>query len=499
MAEEDNFEEEDQRASFRQKLKHSGYRRKFLHTIVLFLSFAVLGVCDTIHYPAFLDLALITGTNIEQASVFYTAMSVGGLVGSVVMGFLFDKLTNHRLFLLAASNIGGAVTLAAIPWSSNYHLTIFIFFINYVFNLAFDTGTHADLLNTWGKDGKMFLQFLHFSYALGTILSPLIAEPFLAELGGDNSTHQSSQHVDLTRLLPNNTADLTPYAAVKDNSTIPVYDNHPKSQIQYAYCIAGLLFLFSALLMGLEGCVNRKKPKCAVVKEDHREIRELQPRTKVIVLVIVSVIYFFHCASGLTISGYMMAFCVQDRGWSKETSSYLAAVFWAVFAASRLGGVFVIKYISPLKLMFLCNCLLTLSVSGLWVGVAAQSDTWVWICIIATSIGAAVFFPTGFIRVETDIMPVTGMVAGIMMLATNAAGIVNPLLVGYLMQEVSPKWYVYVTFAEVVVCFVCCFVLDVVVKTMVTKQRSNLSVPADEDGEEKFVAEHQSQQNAVTT
>ncbi|XP_067670542.1 sodium-dependent glucose transporter 1A-like [Haliotis asinina] len=499
MGEGDEFQEEDQRASFRQKMKDSGYRRKFLHTIVLFLSFAVLGVCDTIHYPAFLDLALITGTNVEQASVFYTAMSVGGLVGSVVMGFLFDKLTNHRLLLLAASNIGGAVTLAAIPWSRNYWLTIFIFFINYVFNLAFDTGTHADLLNTWGKDGKMFLQFLHFSYALGTILSPLIAEPFLVEIGGDNSTQQPSLHVDLIGPSPNKTADFTPYAAVKDNFTIPGYDNHPESQIKYAYLIAGFLFLFSALLMGLEGCINRKKPKSAVVKEDHREIRELQPRTKVIVLLIVSVIYFFHCASGLTISGYMMAFCVKDRGWSKETTAYLTAVFWAVFAASRLGGVFVIKFISPFKLMFICNCMLTLSVGGLWISVATNSDTWVWICIIATSVGAAVFFPTGFIRVETDIMPVSGMVAGIMMLATNAAGIVNPLLVGYLMQEVSPKWYVYVTFAEVVVCFLCCFVLDLVIKTMVTKQKSNVSLPADEDGEEKFVSEDHSRVNALTS
>ena len=88
--------------------------------------------------PTFLDIQIITHTDMEAASFFFTSASVGYLVGSLAAGVVYDKLNKSLLLLLSV--LGMAVTTVAVPWCSPYALMVAIRFVVDVFAGGLDTG-----------------------------------------------------------------------------------------------------------------------------------------------------------------------------------------------------------------------------------------------------------------------------------------------------------------------------------------------------------------------
>lgn len=74
--------------------------------------------------PSLLDLRIITSTSLKQASAFMTGHSVGYLIGSIVMGIIFDKMRKEKTYSVAWSVVGMTVTLAVIPWCYIYELMV---------------------------------------------------------------------------------------------------------------------------------------------------------------------------------------------------------------------------------------------------------------------------------------------------------------------------------------------------------------------------------------
>ena len=42
-------------------------------------------------------------------------------------------------------------------------------------------GGNADVVSIWDEEGRPYMQFVHFCFAFGGILSPLMSEPFFAK------------------------------------------------------------------------------------------------------------------------------------------------------------------------------------------------------------------------------------------------------------------------------------------------------------------------------
>ena len=104
----------------------------------MILNCAVQGFAIGQRGPAFLDLQIITGTDVEQASYFFTAGSVGYLLGSVLAGTMYDKMNKSLLLLLSV--FGLAVCTTVLPWCSLYGLMIAIHFGVSIFGGGIDTG-----------------------------------------------------------------------------------------------------------------------------------------------------------------------------------------------------------------------------------------------------------------------------------------------------------------------------------------------------------------------
>ncbi|KAK3109169.1 hypothetical protein FSP39_024591 [Pinctada imbricata] len=156
------------------------YRRNYLLTLNLIAAFFALGWMAGQAGPSFLDLQLITNVSLDRGSAFFTAGGVGYLSGSLVTGYVFDKIKD-KVFIVFISLVGMGVTTAAIPFCYIYELMVFVQLVRGITAGGLDTSGNTLLSRTWGKQGRMFMQALHFGFAFGGSLSPLAIAPFLSE------------------------------------------------------------------------------------------------------------------------------------------------------------------------------------------------------------------------------------------------------------------------------------------------------------------------------
>ena len=78
--------------------------------------------------PAFLDLQIITGVSIDRGSAFFTASGLGYLTGSLLNGYIYDKV-RHKIVLVFASLCGLGIVTAIIPWVSVYEVMVLMYFL----------------------------------------------------------------------------------------------------------------------------------------------------------------------------------------------------------------------------------------------------------------------------------------------------------------------------------------------------------------------------------
>ena len=77
-----------------------------------------------------------------------------------------------------------------------------------VANGFLDTGASTLCLQLWGKDSGPYMQALHFSYAVGGSIAPLLVQAFNVETTTPNNTMSSSRHVrSVTFPLNSNESD----------------------------------------------------------------------------------------------------------------------------------------------------------------------------------------------------------------------------------------------------------------------------------------------------
>ncbi|XP_030844331.1 sodium-dependent glucose transporter 1-like [Strongylocentrotus purpuratus] len=162
-------------------------KRKLRKTLALCLAFLCLGLCLAILGPTLLSLQKHLDTTLPKISWVFAGRSVGYLFGAILGGMLFQSF--NPLFLLSVVLFLCGIGVLAVPFvTSVLVLAVSISSVGISMGVL-DTGANLLCLRMWGKkrSGTM-LQALHFSFALGAFISPLVAAPFLAETTAANST-----------------------------------------------------------------------------------------------------------------------------------------------------------------------------------------------------------------------------------------------------------------------------------------------------------------------
>lgn len=431
------------------KLKSDAiYREKYLISLGIMWSFFVLGWTIGQFGPSLLDLRIITSTSLKQASAFMAGHSVGYLIGSVVLGIIFDKMRKEKTYSVAWSVVAMTVILAVIPWCYIYELMIAMHVFKGLAGGGLDTTGNALLISLWRADGKSFLQSIHFAFAIGGAISPFVTGPFLAPEKDMNTTSEITGNISI--------ANSTNNATTSDSNDFP----WTESRLYVPYSIAAFLALTATVPLFVMACISKRPSDVKSIKsvssvdediDEERNIQRLSTGMKAFVLIILMVFLGIYCAMEDGFNNFLATFCVSKLKWTKYMASIVTAVFWISYTVARFIGIFLARIFKPVKLMFVLTVLLILGFLGFFLSAQFKFYEGIWISSGVVGLAMSMIFPLVFAWTEESILPVTGFVASLFLIAASSGSMINPIVLGFLMDNSSPMWLAYIMLGESVI------------------------------------------------
>jgi fucose permease len=150
--------------------------------ILYWSSFAGLGLCLSILGPVLLGLAIQTNSTLRDAGYCFIVRSLGYALGSMG-GTLYDRLPGH--YVLGSAMLLSAVGTAAIPLVRSVYLLGTAVMLQGIAMGFCDTGSNVMIIWWYKQDVGPYMQALHFAFALGATLGPLLLRLVaLLETGG---------------------------------------------------------------------------------------------------------------------------------------------------------------------------------------------------------------------------------------------------------------------------------------------------------------------------
>ncbi|XP_025076987.1 sodium-dependent glucose transporter 1C-like [Pomacea canaliculata] len=280
------------------------------------------------------------------------------------------------------------------------------------------------------------MQFLHFSYAFGGVISPLITMPFLTPV----------QEEDSQSIETNTSSSISTTSNGTSNSTGPALPL--TTTVHYAFLISGILIFLACVPLIVQWFTDRSE-KRRQSREDEKAVKQPLPSALFIfVLLTLCFMYFVYTSIEDTFTAFLSTFVVKHLLWSKALGAEITSVFWASFAFARFLAIFVVHYISAVRLIFICSTLMVLSQFGFLLSSQFHFTIGVWCCTVFVGISMSSIFPTGFMWMEEDFVRVTGSVACFIIIASSSGTMVSPIALGYLMQHLTPMSFSYLLSAE---------------------------------------------------
>ncbi|XP_011427625.3 sodium-dependent glucose transporter 1A-like isoform X1 [Crassostrea angulata] len=451
------LEEDSEKEGILARLRRDAiYREKYLISLGIMWSFFVLGWTMGQFGPSLLDLRIITSTSLKQASAFMTGHSVGILVGSVVLGIIFDKMKQEKTYCVAWTVLTMMFILAVIPWCYIYELMVAMHVFKGLAGGGLDTTGNALLISIWRDDGKSFLQSIQFAFAIGGAISPFVTSPFLAPEKDMNITSAITGNESI--------ANYTNNATTSDSGNFP----WTESRLYVPYSIAAFLALTATVPLFVLACtsdrptdVQTKSSEDDSVGEE-RKTQKLSTGIKAFVLIILMVFLGIDCAMEDGFNNFLAIFCVSELKWTKHMASNVTAVFWISFTIARFLGIFLVRIFKPIKLIFFLIVLMIIGFAGFFTAAHFKFYEGIWISSAIVGLAMSMIFPLVFAWTEESILPVTGFVASLFLIACSMGTMINPIVLGFLMENSTPMWFPYLLLGESVITFlVLCLVWTV--------------------------------------
>ncbi|CAG5130098.1 unnamed protein product, partial [Candidula unifasciata] len=342
---------------------------------------------------------------------------------------------NNNVMMAAATFLGGTLTIAT-PYCTDFLAMLCIRGVTGIFLGCIDCTTNAEHMHIWGTEGQGLLQFAHFSFAIGGMISPAFSAPFLAEK--ENQTALGS----FLNVTLGSTANET-----RDNSSTL----HPITDVQYAYFISGSILSLTAIpfLVMLFFC-----KQSASLQPKHVEgsaQRNIPVCMQMFLVAIICAYYMTYVCIENTFSSFLESFVVtQYDEVSEEDGAYITTFYWAAFAVGRFSAIFVSDWLIAVRLLYFQFCLMAVAFGGfLASSLYGQLDAMkAFTCLIGLALSSV--YPAGISWIEAEVMTVTGRIAGVILVGSSIGSTANPYIMGYLMEEQSNFWFCYFLMGSVV-------------------------------------------------
>jgi FHS family Na+ dependent glucose MFS transporter 1 len=428
-------------------------------------SFVGLGICGQVFGPTIIDLAARNNVDISAIAGMMFVRSIGGILGAIGSGILCDKVHRFSLWMTCTDIVLGASLTFVIPLSDKLPLLGVLMFFHGIMFGGLSNGIHALLFNVLkGKDTGPILQLLHFMYALGAFLSPLVTRPFLTDENSLNST--SSCYCNAT--YDNCSIDDFGSGSSPFNASCPPSYSET---FHYAYWLVTIPLLLS--LPGLLAYAIKDQCLCirTTVKETNignaTKDKEMTPAAEDrtypnslwYLIPFMSLLFFFvifYVALEMSYGIYVFTFAVKgDLQFPKPKAAVLSSVFFGTFSFFRLFTVALsLCKMSPSFLIAgnLSGSLLASLILTIW----SYNEIAVWIGTGLLGMSFASIFPN-IVVFLTKHGPATGRATSVLSTGAVLGEISIPVAVGIMIDKLSPISLIYLMLTGTLLC-VCIFI-----------------------------------------
>ncbi|CAK8685563.1 unnamed protein product [Clavelina lepadiformis] len=360
---------------------------KYFVTVCLSLAFCALGVAVGIIGPTLRTLAYNIGVCLDELSFIFVARGSGYLFGSILSGIVFGKLNPNAL--ICASLCVTAVGLTAVPFMP-YVVLVALSLSAAGISMGFlDTGGNVMCLKTWGEKSGPYMQILHFSFALGATLAPLLSQPFIMDTP-QNCTFTSSQ---------NSTSLSSTSTPVRGTTEVLETPDMKFPLVAWAFLISSGFCILVALLF----CYIAWSWSNAVPSDQKNTSIEEGQNFRMKMLGLLFIFYLLYVGTEVTFGSYIYSFAtISENHYSKEEASFLNTLFWGTFAIGRFLSIFVSIWVTPNRLlqMDLVGTLTASVIMTCFPLYAENSGFLLWIAVALYGLSMANIFPSGISWVE---------------------------------------------------------------------------------------------------
>ena len=429
---------------------------KYFKTVCVSLAFLSLGLYVAVIGPTLPTLAYNLQVHIDTMAYIIPARAVGYLAGSIVSGLVYKRFDPHLLLFISLFAIAAG--------------TVFVPYLNSVIYLAvimttvsistgfLDTSGNVMCLQIWGEKSGPFLQTLHFAFALGTTLAPLLAMPFIMEVQDQES--QASVTSSYKMWSPNATSESPPVEKFY--------------LVSYAYIVCAVItgvvalsFLYLAFFHRGSSSVTDQKN---TVKEEGNVFR-------IKMLFLLFVFFLLYVGNEVAFGVFIYTFAItSDNHYTKSEASLLNSLFWGAFAVGRFIAIPVSKFLPPSKALQidLLGTTFAAVVLVCFPFYAKAADFLLWIGVTVYGLSMASIFPTGISWAEQYIT-ITEKAATTLVIGAATGEMIFPTLVGQLIDS-NPMYLMYLSMGSACACTLNYILLDRLAKTKGKRLKSSIGL-----------------------
>ncbi|KAG7331848.1 hypothetical protein KOW79_005817 [Hemibagrus wyckioides] len=394
------------------KRSDGGACGRWMITLTLCASFLGLGMCISVLGPMLEDLAANVNKNISNISYVFAGRASGYIAGSLLGGVLFDLINPH--LLLGFAMLMTAFGMFATPFCKKALVLVALVSSVGVSMGILDTGGNVLILNTWGDQAGPHMQALHFSFALGAFVSPIIAKLLFGHDYGvsDRSASQST---------PSNFT----------SASLPFFQGKSASLTSmWAYVVIGAFILLVSLLFFI---LYSRSSASSVKASSTSGKPPFFARHHTALILLLAIFFFFYVGAEVAYGSFIFTYAKEYAGMEEPRAAELNSLFWGSFAACRGAAILFAACVYPGTLILLS--LVGSIVASLSLVLFNQHHVMLWVCTSVYGASMAATFPSGISWVE-QYTTVSGKSATAFVVGAALGEMVLPASLGFLLGRI---------------------------------------------------------------
>ena len=299
------------------------------------------------------------------------------------------------------------------------------------------------------------MQILHFSWAFGAFIAPLVAKQFIQEVS-EECRNLTSGNID--------ELNCTSYPDWNVSASSNTSYSEAPSQFSYAYYVTASLFIPSLVAFLYFAVRHECVGRCCFQQKESREEDKPHPRESTnkespsnkyplcyLVILFTLIFCFMFLYVGLEAGFGSLIFTVAVTGeldFSKTNAALLQSVYWGAFAFTRLLSVTLAILQVRASIMIMGN-LFGSFVATLIMTFYTHNSTAIWIGSAVLGMSFASIFPTVMTWMSEN-AKASGKATAVLVTGGTLGDITLPAIMGALVAQVHPDSLIYITFVGVI-------------------------------------------------